>query len=124
MTTRLPGRRPKYNAKPVYTTPAGEIVGAEHSGPKTKMFDSQSEYRRWLELTALLNAGKISDLRRQVRFDLHAKGGEKLTIYRADFVYVEAGRRIVEDRKGRRTQAYKLRKKWMLAEYGIEVRES
>jgi hypothetical protein len=116
--------RRKYNARPVYVSDAGDIVGADHPGPKTKMFDSQSEYRRWQELIALQQVGKISGLRRQVRFDLHALGGEKLTIYRADYVYVEAGQRVVEDRKGRRTAAYLLRRKWMKAEYGIEIRET
>jgi hypothetical protein len=122
MGLALPRR--KYRNRPVYVSDAGDIVGAEHAGPKTKMFDSQSEYRRWCELVALQQAGKISGLRRQVRFDLHALGGAKLTRYVADFVYVEAGRRVVEDRKGKLTQAYKLRKAWMKAEHGVEIRET
>lgn len=105
-------------------TPDGQLVGSDHEGPKQKVFDSQSEYRRWGELMIQQTAGLISGLRRQVSFPLHAIDGTVITRYRADFVYVERGERIVEDRKGKRTRVYEMKKKWMKAEYGIEIRES
>jgi hypothetical protein len=43
--------------------------------------------------------------------------------YRADFTYLEDGRLVVEDAKGWRTEMYLLKRKWLKAEYGIEVRE-
>ncbi|MFO0937853.1 MAG: DUF1064 domain-containing protein [Gemmataceae bacterium] len=119
-----PRKRSRYGAKPVYVTPDGIAVGADHPGPKTKAFDSQSEFRRWQELQVQAAAGRICGLRKQVSFPLHATNGEVITRYRADFVYVENGRRIVEDRKGHRTAAYKMKRKWLKAEYGIDIRET
>ena len=117
------GKQPKYRNKPVYVTPHGEIVMASHAGPKTKIFDSQREYRRWRELFAQQQAGRISGLRRQVPFKLHVNG-IAICRYVADLVYVENGQRVVEDVKGRKTAMYLLKRKWMLAEYGIEIRET
>lgn len=47
-----------------------------------------------------------------------------MTRYRADFVYVENGERVVEDVKGRITAMYRLKRAWLLAEYGIRIRET
>lgn len=117
-------RKPKYSAKPVYRTPEGEFVTGEHPGPKRKAFDSKREFERWQVLRAMERAGSISYLQTQVPFRLHSGDGSKMATYRADFVYVENGRRVVEDCKGFRTPEYKRKKKWMLAEHGIEIRES
>ena len=90
-------------------------------------FDSKGEYRRWLELFAMQAAGRISELQRQVRFDLHSLGGAKICSYVADFVYIENGRRIVEDYKSEFTAKmpmFKIKAKWMKAEHGIEIRLS
>ena len=60
-------------------------------------FDSIREATRWQELKLLLRAGKISDLKRQVPFELipnHTEGGkvtERKVVYKADFVYNENG---------------------------------
>ena len=62
-------------------------------------------------------------MRRQVTFLLHCPGGKIVARYRADFVYIENGRRIVEDVKGMLTAMYKLKRAWMLAEHGIRIRE-
>ncbi len=117
-------KAPKYRNKPVYVTLDGTIVGGDHPGPKTKMFDSQREYRRWCELIAMQKAGRISGLRRQVPFVLHAKGGAAICRYVADYVYVEAGCRVVEDCKGKRTATYRMKKKWMKSEHGVDIRET
>ena len=81
-------------------------------------FDSSKEYRRFCELKLLQRAGKISDLRRQVKFVLiptqrepdvvGVRGGvkkgkviEQECAYIADFVYLnEKGETVVEDAKG------------------------
>lgn len=87
-------------------------------------WDSKRERARWLVLWARKCAGQIADLRRQVRFDLHAQGGQKVCSYVADFVYTEGGRQVVEDVKGMKTPMYKLKRKWMAAEHGIEILET
>lgn len=105
------------------------------------VFDSVKEHRRWCELKVLERAGKISDLRRQVKYELipvqrepdtvGVRGGvkqgkviEKPCCYIAGFVYVENGVKVVEDTKGVKTDAYKIKKKLMLKLYGIKIRES
>lgn len=96
-------------------------------------FDSQGEYTRWCELKLLQRAGRITNLRRQVRFELlpnqyktDEKGRRRLVErslgYVADFVYEEGGKTIVEDYKGMQTDAFRIKKKLMLYILGIEVR--
>jgi hypothetical protein len=51
-------------------------------------------------------------------------GGVLVCRYRADFVYVESGARVVEDVKGFRTVVYKLKRRLMLACHGIEIKET
>lgn len=94
-------------------------------------FASGKEGRRYSELKMLLDAGEISDLRRQVPFALHAPragGGEPVLIgkYLADFVYFdkELGAEVVEDPKGFRTDLYSWKKKHVEAEYGIQIIET
>lgn len=100
---------------------------ADHPGPKTKVFDSLKEYRRWLELLALQAAGKIQGLQKQRSFPLRSSNGTIIARYRADFVYIERGVRIIEDVKSKPTRAtrmYQLKRKWMLAEHGVVIRET
>lgn len=104
-------------------------------------FDSKKEYRRWLELKAMEKAGRISDLERQVCIELipcirepdviGKRGGrkpgkviERKASYIADFVYVEDGRKVIEDCKGVRTKDYILKRKLLLWRYGIRVIET
>ena len=97
-------RYSKYNAKKT-----------EYNGV---MYDSKKEAHRAWELDMLLKAGEIQDLIRQPRFKL------KYCTYIADFAYTTKAREyIVEDVKGFKTDIYKLKKKMLKAEYGIEVRE-
>lgn len=105
-------------------------------------FDSIKEANRYRELRLLERAGKIRDLDRQVSFTLirphyglvngQKKCLERACTYRADFVYREArvsptgGTEwvdVVEDAKGVRTEAYKIKKKLMLDRFGIQIRE-
>lgn len=87
--------------------------------------DSIREANRWCELKLLERAGKISDLQRQVKFELLPKqDGERAVYYIADFVYVENGREVVEDAKGFRTKEYKLKKRMLLYFKGIKIKET
>lgn len=91
-------------------------------------FDSQAEAHRWLELRMLQRAGMITGLTRQTSFELvpgREVGGKKIRgiYYRADFVYYEDGKMVVEDVKGYKTKEYELKKKMMLLLRGIEIKE-
>ena len=86
-------------------------------------FDSKKEGFRWLQLRQLERDGQINGLQRQVVFVL-AISNEIICKYRADFVYQELGKRIVEDVKGVRTDVYKIKKKLMKIILGIEILET
>ena len=99
-------------------------------------FDSEHEARRWDELVLLQKAGKITDLKRQVRYklipaqrDLQGHVIEKACDYVADFSYYEKqdGMKhpvhVVEDAKGVRTPDYVIKRKLMLQKYGVRIRE-
>ena len=111
-------------------------------------FDSRKEARRYSELKLLEKAGKITHLRRQEKFllipsqfetvetgeyyQVGSKKGipktkevcvEKAVVYVADFRYIENGKTVVEDTKGFKTKDYIIKRKLMLKEYGIKVRE-
>ena len=93
-------------------------------------YDSQKEANRHAVLKMLERAGKITDLQRQVKFELlpsqkDTKGKviERACSYVADFTYYENGVYTVEDTKGYRTPEYKLKKKMMLYFHGIKIKE-
>lgn len=85
-------------------------------------FASKFEAQRWSELRLLETMGKIENLRRQVTFKLKVND-VVVTSYRADFVYDERDKQVVEDAKGFVTEVYKVKRQLMLACYGIEIRE-
>lgn len=108
-------------------------------------FDSRKEARRYTELKLLERAGKIKDLELQKSFELipaqyedtgevYTRGAnkgqpkrgkciEKAVTYKADFVYIEDGKTVVEDTKGFRTKDYILKRKLMLYIHRIRIRE-
>lgn len=89
------------------------------------VFDSAAEARRFRELRLLERAGGISALRRQVPYVLIEKSPHgRAVVYRADFVYTEGGREVVEDVKGMRTAVYRLKRRLMAEKYGITIRET
>ena len=93
--------------------------------PDGQVFDSQKEYSRWGVLRLLERAGKISDLKRQVSFELIPKqNGERACSYIADFTYWQDGKYVVEDCKGYRTEGYKIKRKLMLWVHGIKIHET
>lgn len=95
----------------------------------TMEFDSRHEADRWVELMMLARAGRITNLERQVPFELipaqrrDGKLVERPVKYIADFVYEENGETVVEDAKGMKTKEYIIKRKLMLYEYGIQIRE-
>jgi hypothetical protein len=125
----------KYNAVPT------EVDGIR--------FASRKEAARYGELKLLLKAGQIRGLMLQPSFTLNAWRPDhsecpKVADYRADFEYEERivlgdrecyaratlpGRlvqwvRVVEDVKGMKTPLYRLKKKFVEAQYGIVIRET
>jgi hypothetical protein len=93
-------------------------------------FDSRAEYRRWLQLVVLQQAKEITQLRRQVAFELvpaqKSPDGTSLrpVNYVADFTYLDkSGAFVVEDPKGATTAEWIMKKKLMLHVHGIWVRE-
>ena len=95
-------------------------------------FDSIAEARRWQELRYLTRAGIITDVRRQVPFvlipaqkDETGRVIERAVVYRADFVYTEDGKTVVEDVKSEatKTREYIIKRKLMLYRYGIRIKE-
>ena len=92
-------------------------------------FDSKAEAERYAQLVLLQRACKIAYLQRQVEFELipaqyiDGKCVERACKYKADFVYIENGKRIVEDVKGLKTKDYIIKRKLMLYVYGIRIKE-
>ena len=108
-------------------------------------FDSEYERDYWIHLKREEADGRISDLRRQVPYELipevwgervkHLKTKDKVERYRiqqathyyADFVYTDGdGKEVVVDTKSeytRRLSDYRLKKKMMLAFKGIAITE-
>lgn len=86
-------------------------------------FDSRKEAARWIELRLLEKARLISDLRRQVKFDLVVNGA-KICTYVADYVYTEEGQTVVEDAKSSATvtPVFRLKAKLMAAIHGVKIR--
>ena len=99
------------------------------------VFDSKAEYNRYLMLKSQEDAGIISDLKRQVRFEIIPKlirtdevqlktktksverVEERPAHYTCDFAYIDYnGKNIIEDLKSKYTSTlkdYNLRKKLM-----------
>ena len=87
-------------------------------------FASKKESKRYQELRLLERAGEIQYLELQKVYELIPKqSGERACKYIADFVYMENGKQIVEDVKGKLTPVYIIKRKLMLHVHGIKIRE-
>jgi hypothetical protein len=112
-------------------------------------YDSKREYERWCELRILERAGFITELKRQVEYELipkqvevcerYGKNGKRLkdgvrvlereVKYIADFEYIQNGKKVVEDAKGYRDPSsaayakFVIKRKLMLWLKGIRVVE-
>jgi len=112
------------------------VAASKHKAVKREYngmtFDSGRELKRWQELELLLSAGKISDLQRQVTFELAGSvvlGGRKKPAIRyiADFSYWDlcgCPAFIVEDAKSphlRTNPVFRLKMHLLKLVHGIEV---
>ena len=107
-------------------------------------FDSQKEYEYYEQLCIRQATGEISDLQRQVKFEIIPKGCKQETMqlktktkvvekfvhhpitYTADFVYRENGQLVVCDCKASKKfkdPVYRLKSKLMFSILGIEIKE-
>ena len=93
-------------------------------------FASKAEARRYTELLLLESAGEIRDIELQPTFPLMTPTPDGSLVstakYVADFRYrdIPSGATVVEDVKGVRTQVYKLKRRWVEAQYGITIIET
>ena len=103
-------------------------------------FDSKREAKRYGELLLLEKAGAITDLQRQVKYQLlpaqyrpvfdkksrkwKDRCIEREVSYIADFQYIENGELVVEDVKSpvTKTKDFVIKRKLMLWVHGIQVR--
>lgn len=116
-----------------FTSSVQETGGSKFKNRKTELdgilFDSKKEALRYADLKLLQNVGKITGLERQKVFELipaqkqNGKTIERACTYKADFVYWENERLVVEDVKGIKTDVYKIKRKLMLFRYGIRIKE-
>lgn len=107
--------QPKSRSK--YNNEKAEVDG--------KKFDSTKESKRYLELKSMVERGEISELHEQVKFTF-THNGVKICSYIADFTYNKDGKEVVEDVKSEMTKklpVYKMKKKMMVAFFGIEINE-
>ena len=86
------------------------------------VFDSIAESKRYKELKLLERAGEIKDLELQPHFLLQEgfkKNGKtyRKIEYIADFQYIENGKVVIEDVKGKETEVFKLKRKLFEHEY-------
>lgn len=95
-------------------------------------FASTREANRYLDLVLLVKAGEIQDLELQPEFPiemLRPSTGEVIHCgrYCADFAYydVRTGAVVIEDVKSSATatEAYRLRKRLVEAQYAIQIQE-
>ncbi len=98
------------------------------------VFDSKAEADYWMGLQARERAGEIENLQRQVRLPLLApnrtvvaENAAYLVVahYVADFYFetVADGAAHIVDKKGKRTQMYLLKRKWLELQDGIVIEE-
>lgn len=88
-------------------------------------FDSKWEAERWGQLKSMERAGIVTQLERQIKYDLTIND-VKICDYVADFRYLleeEDGmfKLVIEDAKGFQTPEFKLKKKLMKAIHNIEL---
>jgi len=100
---------------------------SKYSAKKTQvdgiLFDSKGESERYLFLKLMERAGEIQNLELQPSFDI-VWNKVKVCKYKADFKYRLNGEDVIEDFKGVKTPVYNLKKKLMLATFGIKIKES
>ena len=106
--------------------------GAKRITLSGKKHDSLAESRRFSELSRQQRLGFITDLKRQVPFELipaqrdeDGKLLERAVTYKADFTYYKDGKLVVEDVKSvaTKTDSYIIKRKLMLYVHKIKLVE-
>lgn len=98
----------KYNAKKV-----------EYEGIK---FDSKFELECWIYLEQLAKEDKISNLQRQVKFEIiPANSVYKALNYVADFTFYVGDKYVVADAKGLVLPEFKIKQKIFYDKYGNQI---
>ena len=88
------------------------------------VFDSKAEARRYGELKLLQRAGEISGLHMHPAFNLFGQCNTKICKYVGDFQYRNnVGVVVVEDVKGVKTTAYRLKAKLFRDNFGFAITE-
>lgn len=109
---------------------SGKAIYNKYGNKRSAGFDSKRERARYEELILLQRAGRITDLKRQIRFDLipsqyqNGKCIYRKVSYIADFTYLQDGKLVVEDVKGFKTPEYIIKKKLMYHVHGIVIKET
>ena len=105
--------------------------GNKKTNNKGVLFDSGRESRRYSTLLLMQKAGEISNLERQVAFELIPKQRlsngkcERSCKYILDFRYTDKDDFVVHnDSKGKRTPEYIIKRKLMKFIHGIEILET
>lgn len=98
-------------------------IRCSHAGEK---FDSKGEMQRWVFLLDAERNGRISDLERQINFELCIEsefGVFHICDMRPDFRYTHKGVVVVEDYKGdyKLPADWQIKKKLIKAIHGIEI---
>ena len=87
------------------------------------VFHSKREASRYQELRLLERAGYLKDIEIQPKFPLIVNG-KLVCNYLADFRYTtKDGKTVVEDVKGVKTPAYRIKAKLLFALQGIRVED-
>jgi hypothetical protein len=107
--------RSKFGAQTKFRAVKTEVDGI--------VFHSKKEAKQYEDLKLLERIGTVKNIELQPKFPI-VLNGQKICTYIADFRYFdqELGVRIV-DVKGMKTPIYRLKKKLVEAQYGIEIQE-
>lgn len=116
----------------ILNEPVKQKFGNKKCDWKGIEFDSIKERDRFIILKAEEQRGEITDLNRQVRYQLlpaqkdeNGKVIERPCFYVADFVYRRNGETVVEDVKSKatKTREYIIKRKMMLWFHGLKIVE-
>ncbi len=108
--------KPKRSKYGVRTDEAGKAARTYNGA----LYHSKREAQFAAELDIQAMVGQIAGYRRQVPYEL-VVNGTQICRYVADFVVTKDGLESVIDVKGVETEAFRLKKRLMLACHGIEV---
>ena len=122
MTARITA---KEAAKLLGLAPKRHKYGAKPTVIDGRRFSSKKEAKRYGELLLLQSQGLIRELECQPEFHLHARSGDLIGLYVADFSYWDerSCSEKIEDVKGYKRPLYRWKKKHCELEYGITITE-